>query len=193
MRIDVFAPLLPLLVGALAFTGCRDDVEVRVTTAGLARADVELDVEDLGKPALAALRARAKNGDVDGHALLDEGACAGPCRALQLTLYVHNRGSERAAPPVVRLSSPDGRPARAPIGLRAHEISADRAGRIRFLVSLWPDEKVLDVHLSGSIFIEVNQVEPEQEPEQKQEQEKPEDKPEPEAKPAGDVSPTSAP
>ena len=78
-----------------------------------------------------------------------------PCQVLLVSLFVTNAGSEGAAPPVVRFSSPPGKPVRVPIAYTGEEISPLRMGRIRFLVALWPDEDTLTVRLSGSVFIEV--------------------------------------
>lgn len=159
----MFLPSPPrLLFGLLALlaSGCQRDVEVRLVlpegnTGGLSRQDVILEARDLGRPPLALLERRARAGDIDGERLLDDSACDGPCRALEVTLFVTNRGAVSAAPPVVRLSSPPGRPARPPVALTAHEISKGRAGRIRFLLSLWPEEQRVEVRPSPSAFIEV--------------------------------------
>lgn len=150
------AALLPLglVLLALACAGCRD-VEVRLSASGLSPDDVMLEVHDLGRPDPALLGRRARAGDIDGAYLLGEDACGSPCRALEVSLFITNRGAEAAAPPVVRVSSPPGRPERPPVALTAKEISQGRAGRIRFLLSLWPEEDVVEVRPSASVFIEV--------------------------------------
>ncbi len=143
-----------VLLLVLSLAGCRD-VRVLLVPSGIAEDDVMLEVADLGRPAQDLLERRARAGDIDGARLLDDAACDGPCRALLVTLFITNRGSEPAAPPVVRLSAPPGKPERPPIALTAKEISEGRAGRIRFLLSLWPGEDVVEVRPSGSVFIEV--------------------------------------
>lgn len=147
-------PLLVLASLALGSAGCRD-VEVRLVPSGLSPDDVMLEVHDLGRPDPALLARRAEARDIDGAHLLDEDACGRPCRALEITLFITNESGEPAAPPVVRLSSPAGRQARPPVALSAKEISPGRAGRVRFLLSLWPEEDVVEVRPSGSVFIEV--------------------------------------
>ena len=147
-------PLSMALVLALA-AGCRDEVEVRLSSGAFARDDVMLEVEELFALDDTGIAARTAQGDVDGRAVVDERVCGGPCRALLLTLLLRNQTAERTAPPVVRLSSPAGRPARVPVAFSGQEISPGRTGRIRFLVALYPEEKALDVWLSGSVFFEV--------------------------------------
>lgn len=149
--------VLVLVVAALLGAGCQERVEVRLVPSGLAADDVMLEVRELGRPSRDLLERRARAGDIDGKNLLDDSACGGPCRALEVTLFVQNSGSEPSAPPVVRLSSPAGKPARQPIAFTANEISQGRAGRIRFLLSLWPDENVVELRPSASVFIEVQQ------------------------------------
>lgn len=146
--------LVPLALAALS-AGCRDEVDVRLLPSGIAHDDILLEVHDLGRPDPSLLARRAAAGDIDGASVLDEQACDGPCRALEITLFIQNRGDRPAAPPVVRLSSPEGRPARPPVALTAKEISEGRAGRIRLLLSLWPEERVVEVRPSASVFIEV--------------------------------------
>lgn len=146
--------VLTLLFVVVTAGGCQD-VEVRLEPSGLAKDDVILEVTDLGRPDPKLLARRARAGDIDGSSLLGDDACEGRCRALEVTLFITNRSVDPAAPPVVRLSSPPGRPARQPVALRADEISEGRAGRVRFLLSLWPEEEVVVVRPSASVFIEV--------------------------------------
>jgi hypothetical protein len=146
---------LSLSLALAALSGCREDIEVRLQPSGLSRDDVMLEVNQLGRPDPALLARRAAAGDVDGASLLDESACGGPCRALEITLFLTNRAAEPAAPPVVRFSSPAGRPARQPVALTAKEISPGRTGRVRVLLSLWPEESVVEVRPSASVFIDV--------------------------------------
>lgn len=145
---------LPLGLALLWLSGCQE-VDVRLAPSGLSPDDVMLEVRDLGRPDPALLERRAAAGDIDGGLLLDEAACSGRCRTLEVTLFIQNRGNEPAAPPVVRFSSPPGRPARAAVALSAKEISEGRTGRIRVLLSLWPEETVVEVRPSASVFIEV--------------------------------------
>lgn len=141
---------------ALLSGGCRDEVRVRLETTALPPDDVMLEVEELGLQSFGSLAARASQGDIDAARLLPRQACEGPCRALEVTLFVKNSGRAAEAPPVVRLSSPPGKPARQAITFTADEISPGRTGRIRFLVSLWPGEDELGVRLSGSVFLRVS-------------------------------------
>jgi hypothetical protein len=160
MRMSSFPRVFMIFGLAALAVGCRDEVSVRVETAGIAPGDVVLEVEHLGTPDETTLEEVRTRGDIDGAALLSAQDCGAPCRAALVTLFVRNTGAERAAPPVVRFSAPDGKPARVPVAFRGDEISPDRTGRIRFLVSLWPGEKVLTVRVSGSVFIEVLSDEP---------------------------------
>lgn len=148
---------LRLLLSGLLVVGAAacGDVDVRVYAYGLSPKSVQVEVEELGAVSAGALRARVRRGEVDGAAVLGDESCGGPCRAVEVTLFIRNDGDEPLAPPVARLSSPEGRPARLPVAFRAEEISPGRTGRLRFVTSLWPGERSFDVRLSGSVFLDV--------------------------------------
>jgi hypothetical protein len=145
-----------VLALVLPLAGCRDEIPVHLVSTGLPADQVVLEVRDLGRVAFGSLAARAGEGDVDAARLLPTAACEAACHALEVTLFVKNPGALAEPPPVVRLSSPEGRPPRQPVPFTAEEISPGRMGRIRLLVSLWPEEKELLVRLSGSVFFEVS-------------------------------------
>ncbi|MFZ9887374.1 MAG: hypothetical protein ACO3JL_07715 [Myxococcota bacterium] len=137
--------------------GCIDTSATKfvLVASGLESRDLLLETRPLGTPERVLLEARLAAGDVDGAALLPDDACGGPCRSVELTLFVQNRTSAPAAPPVVRLSSPEGRAPRPPVVFQAEEISPGRSGRIRWLMSLWPEEQRVEVRPSASVFFEV--------------------------------------
>ncbi len=140
----------------LSLVGC-DEVETRVSAQRLPPQSVELDVEELGPLTEKAVRFYAARPEVDKIYRLPAGSCAGDCAFLEVTAWIRNKTEQRLAPPVIRLTAPPGRPPRAPIALRAEEVSPGRTGRIRVLVELWPEEKTLDVDLSGSTFFSVDE------------------------------------
>jgi hypothetical protein len=135
----------------LAAAGCSD-VEVEMSAYGVDAESVRLELKELGRLDAAGLKARRDMGDIDGTSFLAE--CGEqPCRVVELTVFVENKTGEPMMPPVVRMKSPEGRARRLPVALRAQEISPGRIGRIRWLVSLWPEEAHLVTDISGSVSL----------------------------------------
>jgi hypothetical protein len=145
------------LVGlaGLSLGACADKTDVELWVDGFLPEHVRFEIEDLGPLEAAAVDRIAGRPDIDGSLRLPAGACSGPCRTAVVSVFVHNlhTGAEAIAPPVVRLQSPTGRPARPPIAFRGGEISPRRVGRIRWVVELWPEEKRLTATLSSSVYL----------------------------------------
>jgi hypothetical protein len=150
--IALFAALAACAALVVLGTACTEKTDVEIYVDGFLPESVRFEVEDQGMLDARALDALAKRPDVDGALRLPEGACGGPCRAALVSVYVHNK-DDALPPPVIRLQSPAGKPARMPIAFRGGEISKGRIGRIRWLVEMWPEEKSLTATLSSSVFI----------------------------------------
>lgn len=145
------AALAASLAAVLALgAGCRKQTDVDVYVDGFEPENVRFEVEQLGARTHQELTAISHRGDIDGLMLLPGGACGDPCRAVIVSIFVHNRGGAEA-PPVVRLKVPNGKAARQPIAFRGGEISHGRVGRIRWVVELWPEEQKLTATLSSSV------------------------------------------
>lgn len=150
--LGVLGALAVLGVVAVAAAGCEPKTEVSLWVDGFLPQNVRFEIEDQGPLDAAALAALVARPDVDGSLLLPAGSCGGPCRVALVSVFVHNK-DEAQAPPVVRLQSPPGRPARLPIAFRGAEISKGRIGRIRWVVEMWPEEQTLTATLSSSVFL----------------------------------------
>jgi hypothetical protein len=153
--------LLTLCVLALAtLAGCKKETPLDLYVDGFLPQNVRFEVEDLGLVDDAQLAALKRRPDIDGVALLPPSACAGPCRAAIFSVFVHNKSGQPEATPVVRLDVPLGKPPRQPIAFGGGEITQGRIGRIRWLVSLYPEETGLTATLSSSVFIVNDPVKP---------------------------------
>ena len=130
--------------------GCPKETAVEVYVDGFEPENVRFEVEELGAKTHDELTAISRRGDIDGVMLLPDNACAGPCQAALVSIFVHNRAGAEA-PPVVRLKAPSGRAVRQPIAFRGDEISQGRIGRLRWLVELWPEEQRIAATLSASV------------------------------------------
>jgi hypothetical protein len=152
----LIAVVVAVVIGSV-FMACTDAPPAMVWVDGFAPENVSFDVEDLGALDDTALAARAKSADIDGVIPVEAGACGdAPCRATLVSIYVNNRTGRAEAPPVLRLSSPPGKPRRLPIAFRAHQIDPGRTGRVRTIVQLWPGEERLELTLSSSVQFEVS-------------------------------------
>jgi hypothetical protein len=132
---------------------CKTETPLELYVDGFVPEHVRFEVQDLGAlddKSFAELNARP---DLDGAAPLPAGTCGGPCRAAIFTVFVHNKAGQPEAAPVVRLDVPLGKPARHPIAYRGGEIGPGRIGRVRWLVSLYPEERGLTATLSSSVFL----------------------------------------
>jgi len=146
-----------LVVATVVLVGsaCPSRTPVELYVDGFAPEQVSFDVEDLGVPDDAAIKAVAGRADVDGTMLLPAGSCDGACRAVLVSVFVTNKGKQPEAPPVVRLEAPPTRARRLPIAFTAPAIDPGRIGRVRWLVQLWPEEQRLTATLSSSVVIDV--------------------------------------
>ena len=140
---------------ALAFAGCNK-LETQAEVYGFNPDDVRFEMTELGLLNETQRQALMKEPDVDGHAFLNADNCDGQeCRVVELKVFVYNPSSEAIAPPVLRLKSPTSRAARLPVASRIKEVLAKRRVKIRWLVSLWPEEEKLEVSLTPSVFIDL--------------------------------------
>jgi hypothetical protein len=155
--------LVPLaLVASVAACKRETPVELYVDK-GFDPKDVRFEIEDLGPVDGAKFDELSRRPDIDGTLRLPEGTCSQPCQAAIVSVFMHNKGAEPVAPPVVRLKAPDGKPERLPIAFRDKQINQGRIGRIRWLVRLYPEEKSLTATVTSSVFL----VEPTKAPEPK--------------------------
>ena len=145
---------LALLAGLGALSAaCTKETPLDLYVDGFAPDNVRFEVEDLGPVDDVAFQELRRRPDIDGSLPLPAGACGGPCRAAILSVFVHNKGPQPEAAPVVRLDAPIGKPARLPIRYGHSEITQGRIGRIRWLVSMYPEETRLTATVSSSVFI----------------------------------------
>jgi hypothetical protein len=142
---------LVLLLGACE----RAETRIEMYVDGFQPKNVRFEVEDLGPLDAAAIAELRKRRDVDGVIALPEGSCAGPCRAVLVSVFVHNmdRDAMEEPAPVVRIKSPTDRALREPIAYRGGSIDKGRIGRIRWAVQMWPEERALTATLSSSVQI----------------------------------------
>lgn len=149
------------LCGVLLTLGCDgcSAPDTNLAVRGLSAEDTSVRVKYLGPLTEEALAARRVEPDVDGVLRLPAGSCAstpiGRCAFAELSVYLKNTSEDALAPPVVRTRAPKGRARRQPLALRAKEVSPGRTGRIRWLVELWPEERKLEVEVSGSVWLEI--------------------------------------
>jgi hypothetical protein len=144
---------------AFAF-GCQGGpAKIELYADGFDPELVSFNVEDLGLLTDAALVDMGKRPEIDGALRLPKDVCD-PCRVAQVSVYVTNKSREPAAPPVVRLAAPKGRPSRNAIAFTGGEVSPGRTGRIRWLVALYPEEKALTATVSSSVFLDVTSSPP---------------------------------
>ena len=152
MHVPLVCKMLALLAAAVV-SGCTEPTKVDVFVKGFDPERVRFEVDDKGVLGAEALHALVRRGDIDGSLLLPPGTCDGGCRVAIVSIFAKNSGAGAEAPPVVRLESPEGRPARMPIAFRGGEISPGRTGRIRWVVEMWPGEQHLVTTLSSSVFL----------------------------------------
>ncbi len=148
--------LLRRAVCVLAIAGaasCKRETPVQLYVDGFEPADVRFEIEDLGPLTDAAFAELKRRPDIDGNQPLAPGSCPTSCKAAIVTVFMHNKSGQTQAPPVVRLTSPVGKPRRLPIGFRGKQLPPGRIGRIRWLVQMWPDETDLVATLSSSVFV----------------------------------------
>jgi hypothetical protein len=149
------ASLPVALLAIVVAIGCTPAVPVELYVDGFDPAQVSFDVENLGSLDDQALRDVRRRPDVDGAMLLPASSCAGPCRAVLVSVFVTNRGTHPEPPPVVRLDAPAGKDRRLPIAFSATAIDPGRVGRVRWLVQLWPEETSLTATMSSSVALDV--------------------------------------
>lgn len=153
-RMRAAVPLCALLTSLVA-AGCTPAVPVELYVDGFNPEQVSFDVESLGALDDQALREVRRRPDVDGAMVLPPGSCAGPCRAVLVSVFVTNRSATPEPPPVVRLDVPAGKDRRLPIAFSAAAIDPGRVGRVRWLVQLWPEETSLTATMSSSVALDV--------------------------------------
>lgn len=134
----------------LIFAACSNS-PVTASVYGLPAEEVSVESRDLGYAAPDAWALRARDARYDGASLLAAADCTPGCHATEVTLYFRNPGPAPWAPPVARLPSPPGRPARLPLAFGGTEVSPGRVGRLRLLILRWPEEKSLHIRLSSSV------------------------------------------
>jgi hypothetical protein len=149
--VAALSAVVPGLVSA-----CQDDAPVELWVDGFAPDDVRFEVESFGLQTAEQLATLRRRPDIDGSLLLPAGSCGGPCRAAVVTVFINNRKPDPEPPPVIRLDAPVGKPRRLPIAFRDAQIERGAIGRIRWLVELWPEERLLSATLSSSVRLEIN-------------------------------------
>jgi len=148
-----------LLVGLIVLQACAGctEVEGRLFVHGFPLDAVELEIKDLGRLDAEALREKMSVFGAPNLLSLPTDACAPRiCRSVVATVYIKNSGSEVIPPPVIRVDSPNETIPRIPLSSSYGAISAGRTGRIRFITTLWPEETKIVVHLSGSVYVDLN-------------------------------------
>jgi hypothetical protein len=148
--------LLTGLIVLLASVGCSE-VEGRLWVHGFPLDAVELEIKDLGRLDPEALQKKMSTLGTTDLLSLPVDACAPKiCRSLVATVYIRNPGDAALPPPVIRIDSPNPAHPRIPLSSSYGAIEVGRTGRIRFVTTLWPGETTIDVHLSGSVYVDVN-------------------------------------
>ena len=141
----------------LLFSGCQD-ITAQIWIHGIPLNDVFVELDNLGRLSTTELQQQGRNNSVDHLISLNDRACDSKhCRAVLVTVFIENKSPEPLPPPVIRLDSPKGKPIRQPFTSSYGEIDPGRTGRIRFITRLWPKEDELNIHLSGSIRLELKE------------------------------------
>ena len=151
---------LMALCGFMLIAGCQE-ITAQIWIHGLPLDDVFVEVENLGHLSPTELENAGRRASVDRLISLPKNACgAEHCKAILVTTFIENKTSDPLPPPVIRLESPPGKPKRQALTSNFGEIEPGRTGRIRFITSMWPGEKELRIHLSGSVRLGINESGP---------------------------------